>query len=76
MARAEPAVYRIRVRGRLDPSWSDRMGGLAVEVDAARARPVTTLTGEVVDQSALHGVLSTLFELHLPLLSAERLSKT
>ncbi len=74
MAVAEPAVYRIRVQGRLDPPWPRRMGGLAVEVDASRAQPVTTLTGELVDQSALHGVLHTLFELHLPLLSAERLS--
>ena len=68
-----PAVYRIRIEGRLDPSWSDRMGGLAIEAGGAESAPVTTLTGELTDQSALHGVLNALLELHLPILSTERL---
>ena len=70
----QPAFYRIRVEGRLDPSWSDRMGGLAIEAGGAESVPVTTLTGELIDQSALHGVLNALLELHLPILSTERLS--
>ena len=70
----QPALYRIRVEGRLDPSWSDRMGGLAIAADEAETAPVTVLTGELADQSALHGVLRTLLELHLPILSTERLT--
>jgi hypothetical protein len=36
--------------------------------------PVTTLLGELADQAALEGVLDTLFALHLPVVSVERLS--
>ncbi len=67
-----PAVCRIRVQGRLDPSWSDRMWGMTIETGETAAAPVTTLTGELIDQSALHGVLNTLHELHLPILLTER----
>lgn len=69
----QPAFYRIRVQGRLDGAWSDRLGGLTVEAGGEERAPVTTLTGELPDQSALHGVLNTLFELHLPILSTETL---
>ena len=69
-----PATYRIRVQGFLDESWSDRLGGMSVEparhTDKA---PETTLTGRLFDQSALIGVLTTLYDLHLPLLSVEYL---
>jgi hypothetical protein len=37
--------------------------------------PVSILLGELVDQAALAGVLNTLYELHLPVLSVERLSE-
>ncbi len=75
MSTDQPAFYRIRIEGRLDPSWSDRMAGMAIEAHGAKAAPVTTLTGHLADQSALHGVLNTLLELHLPLLSTERLTE-
>ena len=68
----QPAIYRIRVEGHLHPTWWDRMGGLTVEAGGEEGAPVTTLTGELPDQSALYGVLNTLFELHLPILSTER----
>lgn len=71
----QPAVYRIRIEGRLDPSWSDRMAGMAVEAGVPEAPPVTTLSGRLVDQSALHGVLHALLDLHLPILSVERLAE-
>jgi hypothetical protein len=67
-------AYRLRVGGSLDPSWSDRLGGLHIE-----HRPGTTgacetmLEGHLEDQAALAGVLNTLFELMVPILSAERL---
>lgn len=69
-----PAIYRIRVRGYLDSSWSDRLGGLTITPKSQRDEPMeTTLYGQVIDQAALAGVLSALYDLHLPLLSVEYL---
>jgi hypothetical protein len=67
-----PATYRIRVQGYLDSRWSDRLGGLTITTSSQGDEPaVTTLDGEVLDQAALAGVLSALYNLHLPLLSVE-----
>lgn len=66
------AAYRIRIQGYLDDSWSDRMGGVAIRVQSRpRETPVTVLTGEFQDQAALAGVLNTLYDLGMPLLSVE-----
>jgi hypothetical protein len=62
--------YDIRVEGTLDPCWSERLQGMTIETAHDGPIPVTTLTGRLIDQSALYGVLTTLFELHLPILSA------
>ena len=72
MRAAEDIVYRIRFEGRLDPSWSDRLGAMAIELDESGPRPITTLTGRLVDQAALAGVLNTLVDLHLTLISVQR----
>jgi hypothetical protein len=70
-----PATYRIDVRGRIPGRWCDRLEGMAITECAADAEhPVTTLLGELSDQAALEGVLDTLFLMHLPVLSVERLS--
>ena len=67
-------TYRITIRGVLDEGWSTRLGG--VEILSARStdgQAITILTGEMVDQTALLGVLNTLYDLHLPILSVESL---
>jgi hypothetical protein len=70
-----PGSYRIRVQGLLDSSWSNRLCDLAITARrAAGQEPVTTLSGEVTDQAALMGVLSTLYDLGFPLLKVERLA--
>ena len=70
-----PATYRIDVRGRVPARWRDRLEGMALTERSADAEPpVTTLLGELSDQAALEGVLNTLFALHLPVVSVERLS--
>ena len=70
-----PAAYQIRVQGRIDPDWSDRVAGMTICLTAEEASPpVTTLQGELGDQAALAGVLNTLYELHLPVLSVLCLS--
>jgi hypothetical protein len=69
-----PANYQISVQGRIDPTMSDLLGGMAISLDTVQAdHPVTTLYGELVDQAALAGVLNTLYELHLTVLSVKRL---
>ena len=64
-----PANYQINVLGQIDPTMSDLLGGLTISLDSLEADlPVTILSGELGDQSALAGVLNTIYELHLPLL--------
>jgi hypothetical protein len=68
----KPANYRIRVEGELPARWLDRLGGMTVSVDLSTSeRTLTTLVGRLRDQAALSGVLNTLYDLHLPVLSVE-----
>jgi hypothetical protein len=71
-----PAPYRIVVQGRIDATWSDRLEGMKICLAAVtRDSPVTTsLEGELSDQAALAGVLNTLYEMHLPVISVRRMS--
>jgi hypothetical protein len=57
---------RIVVKGHLDPAWSEWFGGWAI---APEENGTTTLSGQVADQAALHGVLSRIRDLNLPLVS-------
>ncbi len=67
-----PATYRIEVQGSLDESWSGRLGGMRIETSSrGDQKSITTLRGRVRDQAELIGVLNSLYELHMPLLSVE-----
>lgn len=56
----------IRVKGQIDERWSDWFAGLTItHTDQGE----TVLTGPVVDQAALYGLLSRLRDLGLPLVS-------
>ena len=68
-----PATYQIAVKGQIDQTWSDRLEGMHCQVTAEADAPVTTLEGKLSDQAALAGVLNTLYELHLTLISVNRL---
>jgi hypothetical protein len=70
-----PARYRIRVNGYLHPSWSDRLGGMNITTSGeADEASVSTLVGLLLDQAALMGVLTTLYDYyHCSLLSIEYL---
>ena len=71
----KPGKYHIRVQGFLDESWSERLGGLRITAGSLEDQgPVTELVGEVRDQAELAGVLNSLYELHLTLLSVEYLN--
>ena len=68
----EPATYRITILGTLDKNWSDYCGGMNIEHDIMLNQyPVTILTGVLVDQAALNGVINSLYDLGCPLLSVE-----
>ena len=70
-----PAMYRICVQGYLDEEWSDYVQGMAISTERDESQhPITTLTGQFLDQAALYGVLNALYDYHLPLLSVECLS--
>lgn len=67
-------AYEIRVQGRLDAAWSDRMEGMAIDVSAPPGGPpVTTLVGDLIDQAALAGVLDQLYAMRMTVLSVTRL---
>jgi hypothetical protein len=71
-----PATYQITVQGRIDPTWSDRLESMTICLAMVdEGLPATTLEGELSDQAALAGVLNTLYELHLTLLSLKRLEE-
>lgn len=57
--------YQIRLRGQVPAGWADWLGGLALTHDGAD----TLLTGDVVDQAALHGLLRRIRDLGLALVS-------
>ena len=62
-------VYRIRVEGQLDQSWSAWFSGMTVSFQDG----VSTMTGPITDQSALRGLLSKIWDLNLTLISVVRL---
>jgi hypothetical protein len=59
-------IYQIRIKGHLDDQWSDWFGGLTVTLED---NGDTLLTGPVVDQAALHGLLK---KVGMPLISVNR----
>ncbi len=67
----EPQVYAIRVQGHLGREWTDWFEGLAITLDD---NGDTLLTGPVVDQAALHGLLKKVRDLGMPLVSVIRVT--
>ena len=65
----QPRVYQIRVKGHLGPQWTDWFGGMTITLED---NGDTLLTGPVVDQAALHGLLRKVRDLGMPLIFAIR----
>ena len=59
-------VYQIRIKGHLSPQWTDWFEGLTITLEE---NGTTLLTGPVIDQAALHGLLKKVRDLGMPLLS-------
>ncbi len=66
-----PAVYRVRVQGRVPLDWSTRLMGMNITSSYDDNEESSTLVGRLPDQSALSGVLNTLYETQFPVLSVE-----
>jgi hypothetical protein len=64
-ASGQPTTYQIRISGQLDPRWEEWFEGLTITLDGGD----TLITGPVVDQAALHGLLKRVRDLGMPLVS-------
>jgi hypothetical protein len=64
--KAQPLVYQISIKGHLGREWTDWFEGLTIQL---LDNGETLLTGPVVDQAALHGVLKKVRDVAMPLLS-------
>jgi hypothetical protein len=69
-------VYQIKVKGKLDKSWSGWLGGASVasEFDE-NGLMITTLTVDATDQSALFGILDRMRDMNLLPISVERIDR-
>jgi hypothetical protein len=65
----QPTIYQIRIKGHLGDQWSDWFDGLTITPDEDGD---TCLTGPVIDDAALHGLLKKVRDLGMPLLSVNR----
>ena len=65
-----PARYELRIKGHLDIRWADWFDGLSL---AHEGDGTTVLRGPVVDQAALHGLLTKVRDLGMPLIAVTQL---
>jgi hypothetical protein len=63
-------VYAIRLQGHLDQRWAGRFPDMAFTFPGDGT---TTLTGPLIDQAALHGLLAQIRDLGIPIISVQRL---
>jgi hypothetical protein len=68
----QPTVYQIRIKGHLGHQWEDWFGGLTLTLED---NGETLLTGSVVDQAALYGLLKKVRDLGMPLISVIRVNR-
>ena len=66
---SQPVIYQIRLKGHLGSQWTDWFEGLTITQEEDSN---TLLTGPVVDQAALHGLLKKVRDLGMPLVSVNR----
>lgn len=72
LAMETPADYRICVQGFLLHSFLERLGDMRAQTTSSRDEaPVTTLEGKVRDQAELLGLIKSLYDLHLPIMSVD-----
>jgi hypothetical protein len=62
----QPTVCQIRIKGHLSEQWTDWFDGMTITLEE---NDETLITGPVIDQAALHGLLKKVRDLNLPLIS-------
>ena len=67
---SQPVVYQIRIKGHLGSQWTDWFEGLNITLEEDGD---TLLTGPVIDQAVLHGLLKKVSDLGMPLVSVSPL---
>ena len=66
----QPTLYQVRIKGHLDDQWADWFEGMVItRVEGGD----THLTGPIVDDAALHGLLKKVRDLGIPLISVNRI---
>ncbi len=73
MGPGQPLAYQIRIKGHLGRQWTDWFSGLAITLED---NGDTLLTGLIVDQAALHGLLRKVRDLGMPLISLSSRSQS
>ena len=69
---SQPMIYQIRIKGHLGSQWTDWFEGLTI---TREDNGDTLLTGPVVDQAALHGLLKKIRDLGMTLISIQTIDK-
>ncbi len=67
-----PEYYEIVVKGHLSRRWMTWFEGMTVTTRGTGAAAETVVSGYVVDQTALHGILNKVRDLGLPLVTVTR----
>jgi hypothetical protein len=70
---SDTTIYEIRAQGHLSPLWTDSFEGLTITLEDDGT---TCLTGSIIDQAALHGVLKRIRDLGMTLIEIKRLQDT
>ena len=71
----QPCIYQIKIQGRLSKGMLRQFDDMTITMESDRAsNAITTLTGQVTDQSALHGLVARIRDYGLPLLLVELVS--
>lgn len=68
-----PYIYVIKIGSHLSTQWTDWFAGMEITL---LEDGTSVLSGEIVDQAALHGLLRTIRDLGLPLISVVRIDST
>ena len=68
------STYQISIEGFLDNKWSERLASMKIYHYQSKSRSLTTLTGEIIDQSELFGVLNTLNDYHFKIISVNKIN--
>ena len=68
-----PCTYQFSTKGSLDINWSERLAGMEINHFKSDSPPVSILTGNMIDQSKLFGLLNTLNDYPYTIISVNKI---